>query len=253
MKIHLISYTKNPLKSIAAAILNIGIGRDIASLDEITNEEAESAFKDTCKGFLTSPLEFASFNFFWQDIPIFLLRELIRHRVGWSYAERSLRFFDATKRKPLKGWDWDFVPSIGTKGTFLNMQFEAMLEKQLEVYSLLKEQGASTQDARNIIGVWYPTALQTSCSYRALRDALALRLSSQAHPAWRKAAQQIKEQVTLVDSTLGEELRNICDIQNRCVWQSQMDRPCEDCIKIGRGINHIHNFSNGQCTCGERG
>ena len=66
MKIHLISHTNEPLKAIAAAILNIGIGRDIVSLEEIKRDEAISAFKDTVKSFLTSPLEYASFNFFWQ-------------------------------------------------------------------------------------------------------------------------------------------------------------------------------------------
>ena len=53
MKIFLISHTKEPLKSIAAAILNIGIGKDIRSLDDITQEEAEKAFKDTLKSWLT--------------------------------------------------------------------------------------------------------------------------------------------------------------------------------------------------------
>jgi len=51
---------------------------------------------------------------------------------------------------------------------------------------------------------------------------------------------------------LGNALTDVCDIQGRCVWWSKLDRPCEDCEKRGRQTNHIHDFSQGQCTCGER-
>src|SRR3990167_7779136 len=114
MKIHLISHTNQPLKSIACAILNIGIGKDIRSLDDITYNESKTAFLDTCKSYLTSPLEYASFNFFWEDIPLFIRSELERARVGWSYAERSLRFYQAEERDPVEKIDWSYFPSVKT-------------------------------------------------------------------------------------------------------------------------------------------
>ena len=67
MKIHLISYTKDPLKSIAAAALNIGIGRDITDIAKMSKMDAQNAVEDMLKGWLDSPLEFASFNFFWEE------------------------------------------------------------------------------------------------------------------------------------------------------------------------------------------
>lgn len=249
MKIYLVSHTNEPLKSIAAAILNIGIGRDIKTLNDITREEAIVAFQDTVKSFLDSPLEFASFNFFWEDIPLFLRSELERARVGWSYAERSLRFYKAGLRDPVNRIDWDMFPGIqnaNDRNLFLDI-----IQNQMDDYQNLQDLGFHTQEARNVIGPWFGTALQTSSTYRALRNTMALRLSSQAHSAWQKAANQIKELVTQVEPVLGEALTNVCDIQQRCVWQSKLDRPCEDCIKAGRGVNHIHDFSNGQCTCGE--
>src|SRR3990167_399502 len=115
MKIHLISHTQEPLNSIAAACLNIGIGRDIKSLSNISRDEAEVAFRDTVSSYLTSPLEFASFNFFWENVPIFIVRELVRHRIGWSYAERSLRFYDAATRDPVSNFTLDFIPSVQGK------------------------------------------------------------------------------------------------------------------------------------------
>jgi len=256
MQIHLISHTAEPLKSIAAACLNIGIGKDITSLADISREEAETVFKDTISSWLTSPLEYASFNFFWKDIPLFMRTELERARVGWSYAERSLRFYQAGERNPVEQIDWDLFPSVKTEEQ--KAAFKRMAEKNMSEYRRMQLNGLDTQDARNAIGVWFGTALQTSCNYRALRDTMAVRLSSQAHPAWQKAANRIKELVTEVDPLLGAGLVDVCEINKRCVWHSKLDRPCQNCIDRGKGENnHEHSFTlktkSGalQCSCGE--
>ena len=249
MKIHLMTHTGQPLKAIVAAQLNIGTGRDVISFDQIGEGEAQTVFGDLIKGFLNSPLEFASFNFFWQDVPIFLVRELVRHRIGWSYAERSLRFFDATKRDPTAHVDLNHYPSLVPDNPNTMRVIEEFQEQML-MYKEMLTLGVTAQDARSVIGVWYPTAIQTSCSYRALRDMLSLRLSSQAHPAWQDAALQIKSLVTRVSSPLGDGLVDVCTIQGRCVWQSKLDRPCESCAEKGRKPNHVHMFDEGQCSCG---
>lgn len=251
MKIYLISHTKEPLRSIAAAILNIGIGKDIKTLDDITYDEAKKAFEDTCKSFLTSPLEFASFNFFWEDIPLFLRSELERARIGWSYAERSMRFYQAETRNPENKINWKYFPSIKTD--FQKRLFIDECKREMKIYEYLKSEGIEIQEARCVIGSWYGTALQTSTTFRALRDTMAVRLSSQAHSGWRDAAGQIKKLVTKVDKVLGDSLVNICEMNQRCVWQSQMDRVCTDCIgkPWSKKPNHIHDFSKGQCSCGE--
>ena len=115
MQIKLVTHTPNPEKAIAAAFLNMGIGKDTTSLDQITDEQAADALKEIFKSHLDAPLEFASFNLFWEDIPIFLRAQLVRHRVGWGFAERSLRFYDANLRDPAKDYDWTAMPTIQGK------------------------------------------------------------------------------------------------------------------------------------------
>ena len=182
--------------------------------------------------------------------------ELERARVGWSYAERSLRFYQADERNPVEKIDWIHYPSVKTDEQ--KKSFTDMMNRHMEEYkSLQKENGLETQDARNAIGPWFGTALQTSCNYRSLRDTMAVRLSSQAHPAWQDATRQIKELVTSIDPLLGEGITDICDIQGRCVWHSKLDRPCADCERRGRDSNHSHSYAlktkSGvlQCSCGE--
>ena len=203
MKIYLISHTKDPLRAIASACLNIGIGRDTEKLEDITYEEAKAAVEDTMKSYLTSVLEFATFNFFWQDLPLFMRSELERARVGWSYAERSMRFYQADERNPVDKIDWIHYPSVKTQKQKVEMLL--MMNNNMAAYKYLKDTiGLETQDARNAIGPWFGTALQTSTNYRSLRDTMALRLSSQAHPAWQDAARQIKDLFT----SLNKKFRN---------------------------------------------
>jgi len=248
-KIHLISHTSEPLKAISCAILNLGIGKDIIKLSDITKKEAENAFKDTVKSWLTSPLEYASFNFFVQNVPLFIIREWQRARIGWSYAERSMRFYQLNE-SIINKIDRRFYDSMDDK------QWIAFLEickSQIKEYLKMRKQGIKTSDCRCVIGVWLPTQLQVSVNYRALRETMAVRLSAQAHSGWQIVAKEIKKLVAEVEPILGNNLVNVCELNQRCVWQSRMDRVCQDCIgkPWTKEPNHVHDFSKGQCSCGE--
>lgn len=265
MKIHLVAHTPDPAKAIAAAFLNMGIGMDTRKLEAISNEQAADALSEIFKSHLMAPLSFASFNFFWEDIPLFMRAHLVRHNVGCRYAERSLRFYDANLRNPTKDYDWDAMPSlknkIGKKFPFEGINLAAVaqeeMERQMQLYSMFISEGVSQEDARNFIGVWYPTALQTTFTYEALRNLLADRLSSQAHAFWQKAAYQIKTLITGVSPLLGEGLVDSCQLAGRCVWNSRFDRDCEACIRRGLKTAHEHIWNRGtsfgpgtQCDCG---
>lgn len=265
MKIHLVNYSPNPKKAIASMFLNMGIGRDITNLDQITEVEAQDALKEIFKSHLDAPLEAANFQFFWEDIPLFLRAQLVRHRVGWSFAERSLRFYDANLKDQVENYDWDAVPTITDKqfnnkifgGKTIKEVYKEEMSRQMFLYSKLLEENVDAQDARNVIGVHYNTAMQTTCSYRALRAMLADRLSSQAHPFWQKAAKEIKRLVTEIDKDLGDGLIDSCQLHGRCVWNSRFDRDCNSCIERGKKTKHAHIWSrdtsfgkNTQCDCG---
>ncbi len=266
MKIHLITYTSEPLKAIAVPMINMGIGRSVRSLAEIDEGEAEAYFNEVIKSYLPEPLTFASFNFLWEDVPIFILRQLIRSHIGWSFAERSLRFFDPNIKTPIDEYDWNAMPVIKATqtenehpfyGTPLKDVVKMEMTRQLALYAELIKAGSDQQDARNILGVWFPTDIQTTCTYMALRHLLSKRLSSQAHPMWREAAEQMKSLVTEVSPQLGNALVDACAIEGRCVWNSRLDRDCDDCIARGRKKAHEHAWTRDtsfgektQCDCG---
>jgi flavin-dependent thymidylate synthase len=254
MKIWLQSHTSLPLQAIAAAVLSVGVGKGVPDLARLPEKEAIEAFRDACRGELTAPLEFATFNFFWEDVPIFLLRQLIRHRVGTSFAEQSLRFA-LVSPDHVERFAREHVPELNDAQW---QQFRACLEEQVAVYSrLIEEDNVPVQVARNLLGVWVPTHITTAFTYRALRDILSLRQTSQAHPAWQDAVTQIKALMAQIHPVLAEELRDICDLTGRCVWLSKLDRPCSACEARGLDANHHHRFTKftdgyEYCACGVR-
>ena len=79
MKITLLTNTPEPKKAIAAAYLNMGVGKVFTKIEDITDKEASDGLKEILKSHLDSPLEFASFNLVWEDIPLLfgdLLKEV---------------------------------------------------------------------------------------------------------------------------------------------------------------------------------
>ncbi len=266
MKVHLITNTPEPLKAIAIPFLNMGIGRDIRSFKDISQDEAQDALKEIFKSHLDAPLEFASFNFFLEDIPLFLRAQLVRHRSGFVYAERSLRFYDANLNNPVDDYDFTLgMPTVTDRelknpifgGNNIKSVVEAEMKRQMFLYSKMLEENVDQQDARNVIGVWFPTDMQIACNYRALRTALADRLSSQAHPLWQFVAHEIKMLVSEVSPELGAGLIDSCELYGKCVWGSRFDRDCDGCIKRGLKKPHEHIWSRDtsfgqktQCDCG---
>lgn len=247
-------------------MINMGIGRDVKNLDDITEEEAKGYLNEVLISNLPEPLTFASFNFFWQDIPLFLRAQLVRSHIGWSFAERSLRFYDANLNNPVDDYSWDAMPSLTddpTKeeppffGTSTKKVMKMEMERQMKLYTDLLKAGADQQEARNVIGVWFPTDMQTTCTYFALRKLIGKRISSQAHPLWQSAAQQIKALVTEVSPMLGEALIDECLMYGKCLWNSRLDRDCGDCISRGAKKSHEHEWTQTttfgektQCSCG---
>lgn len=268
MNIKLVSYTPFPERAIAAAMMNMGIGKGVADLSTITDTEARDVVNDMFKSHLDAPGEYATFNFLWEGIPVWMRAQLVRHRVGWGYAERSLRFYDANLGGPVERHDWESMPSVKEEmvgkhtpqlsGQSLRGIIVGEMKRQMVLYELLLKEGVDAQDARNVIGVWFPTDLQTTCTYRALRSMLAARLSSQAHPFWQTAARQIKALVTKVSPVLGDGLIDICQLSGRCVWQSRLDRNCPDCVARKWREEHVCVFDRDttlgkatQCSCGK--
>ena len=94
-KVQLLSYTPNPVKTVAAAAKLCYSSSDIDTLmDNLTDEKAESFIELLRSLGHESPFEHASFTFGIEGVSRSLLAQITRHRIA-SYSVQSQRYVKA--------------------------------------------------------------------------------------------------------------------------------------------------------------
>ncbi|GAA2770287.1 FAD-dependent thymidylate synthase [Streptomyces rameus] len=132
-----------------------------------------------------SPFEHNSMTFFI-SAPIFVFREFMRHRVGWSYNEESGRYRelqpvfyvpDASRKLVQQGRPGKYVFVEGTQEQH-ELLGSAMEESYRQAYSTYQEmlaQGIAREVARSVLPVGLYSSMYATCNARSLMHFLGLR------------------------------------------------------------------------------
>ncbi|WP_181792909.1 FAD-dependent thymidylate synthase [Streptomyces sp. WELS2] len=157
------------------------------SLDELNKDPERS------KGLINylmrdrhgSPFEHNSMTFFI-SAPIFVFREFMRHRVGWSYNEESGRYRelqpvfyvpDADRKLVQEGRPGKYVFVEGTEEQHARAG-QAMEESYRQAYAAYQEmlaQGIAREVARSVLPVGLYSSMYATCNARSLMHFLGLR------------------------------------------------------------------------------
>lgn len=132
-----------------------------------------------------SPFEHGAMTLLVQ-VPIFVAREWMRHRIGWSYNEVSSRyrqmepeFFLPHRSRNLvqtgKVGDYTFVP--GSPAQYLQVEAEstAVYQAAWDAYLRLKDAGVANEVARNVLPLGLMTSFYATCNPRSAMAFLSLR------------------------------------------------------------------------------
>ncbi|MFD7835601.1 FAD-dependent thymidylate synthase [Streptomyces sp. NPDC059761] len=158
-----------------------------ASLDswELTGDPSAGLINYLMRDRHGSPFEHNSMTFFI-SAPIFVFREFMRHRVGWSYNEESGRYRElkpvfyvpgpdrklVQKGRPGKYEFVDGSPSLhGTVATTLAESYD----KAYWDYQKLLEAGVAREVARLVLPVGLYSSMYATCNARSLMHFLGLR------------------------------------------------------------------------------
>lgn len=132
-----------------------------------------------------SPFEHNSMTFFI-SAPIFVFREFMRHRVGWSYNEESGRYRelepvfyvpDDSRKLVQEGRPGKYVFVEGTPAqhqavsTVLNESYE----QAYAAYQKLLAEGVAREVARAVLPVGLFSSMYATCNARSLMHFLGLR------------------------------------------------------------------------------
>jgi thymidylate synthase (FAD) len=136
-----------------------------------------------------SPFEHTSFTFL-VEAPIFVAREHMRHRAGWSYNEESGRykelegsFYVPAKERALLqvGKPGAYLFKSGSDAHFARMAAN-MLEAYGEAYAAYKDMlkaGIAREVARMVLPVGTFTSYYATCNARSLMHFLSLRTTKE--------------------------------------------------------------------------
>ncbi|WP_425543589.1 FAD-dependent thymidylate synthase [Streptomyces luteireticuli] len=157
------------------------------SLEEITKDPERS------KGLINflmrdrhgSPFEHNSMTFFI-NAPIFVFREFMRHRVGWSYNEESGRYRELQPVFYVPGKDRKLVQE-GRPGKYVFVEgtdeqhettSRAMEKSYRDAYAAYQEMldaGVAREVARSVLPVGLFSSMYATCNARSLMHFLNLR------------------------------------------------------------------------------
>jgi thymidylate synthase (FAD) len=132
-----------------------------------------------------SPFEHTSFTFL-VEAPIFVAREHMRHRAGWSYNEESGRykelegvFYVPTRDRPLlqRGKPGAYQFEQGSDAHFARMAAGMLVtyNDAFEYYQDLLKAGIAREVARMVLPVGIFTSYYATCNARSLMHFLSLR------------------------------------------------------------------------------
>lgn len=190
-----------------AAAARVSTGADLAEVDAAKDRGLIGYLMRSRHG---SCFEHGSMTF-RIEAPIFVAREFMRHRVGWSYNETSARyremepkFYLYPEERPLVQAGSGAHPKLehGDKAPYMNWQVNGATQRAYEVswkmYQGMLSDGAANEVARTVLPVGLYTSFYATCNPRSLMHFLSLRVDDEANafttkPQWE--IQRVAEQM----------------------------------------------------------
>ncbi|MER7666228.1 MULTISPECIES: FAD-dependent thymidylate synthase [unclassified Streptomyces] len=132
-----------------------------------------------------SPFEHNSMTFFI-SAPIFVFREFMRHRVGWSYNEESGRYRELQPVFYVPGKDrklvqqgrpgkYVFVDGTPEQHKVVSEAMEESYRRSYETYQEMLAEGVAREVARAVLPVGLFSSMYATCNARSLMHFLGLR------------------------------------------------------------------------------
>ncbi|MFC8366255.1 FAD-dependent thymidylate synthase [Streptomyces griseorubiginosus] len=132
-----------------------------------------------------SPFEHNSMTFFI-SAPIFVFREFMRHRVGWSYNEESGRYRELDPVFYVPGTDrklvqegrpgkYVFVEGSPQQHEIVRSVLDDSYQQAYTAYQKLLAEGVAREVARSVLPVGLFSSMYATCNARSLMHFLGLR------------------------------------------------------------------------------
>lgn len=196
MKVKLISYTKYPENTIIRAASTCW-----------KSVPSDRIIEHCIKCGHHSVLEFAQFVFEIEGISRSLSHQLVRKRIGASFAQESQRYVSYEK-----GFDYTIPPAIQNGSTQLETHYNYIMNAIALEYKRFVDEGILPEDARFILPNATHTSLCLALNGRSCIDLARERLCVRSQWEIRKLVELIKEEIYDIAPRISKAM------QPKCYW-----------------------------------
>jgi len=209
MKVELISYTQN-----AEALLifskNTRHLEDVSSFEKFLDDfhkvdiEKELGYVFNTIG---SSWEFINYVFLIKDVTRAFTHQFVRHRVGVSFAQQSLRVADAG--------DFDYLATGNCIGSGTYGDAMSVIKNS---YKKLISFGVNQQDARGILPTNILTNILFGGNLRSISEMISSRLCFRTQNEFREVVKKMRSEVLKVHPWATKILTVCCIKNSLCPW-----------------------------------
>ena len=201
MKVELLAYTPNPEETIARAASTC--------YDSVPKEldKARKMIAAIIKSGHESCIEHSSATFEIDGISRVVTHELVRHRIGFAYSQRSQRYVDEANPSFV-------IPEEIEVNETAKALFEDAMRYAWEKYKALQDLGFKNEMARYVLPNACCTKIVVTADFRAWRNFLKLRLSKRAQHEIRNLANVLLDKLIEIAPSCFEDLKDESNLQN---------------------------------------
>lgn len=204
----LINYSENPEKNVALAARLCYSADGAEELEaKMSQEDMNNLVRKVVNLGHYSTLEHTYFYFHIVCSRV-ASHQLVRHRIGVSYSQRSQRY--------VKEDDFDYItPPKIAKNKEAAAEYKEWMEKAKGIYNKMLDLDIQAEDARFLLPT-VKTNLMVSFNARSLYHFFSLRCCSRAQWEIRSLANQMLKQVKNVAPVLFEKAGPPCEAEGFC-------------------------------------
>jgi len=212
MKVILLNYTKNPLKTIYTAARTCYSAEKPSEifLSDVPQEKIYSLLDRVIAAGHHSVLEHISFTFSIEGISRACSHQLVRHRIA-SFSQQSQRYVRADSA--------GFVePDTIFADEFAHELFQKFVQDAKNAYREFISMGIPAEDARFALPAGIETNILMTMNFRELMNTSQIRLCACSQWEIRKLFERIRQEVISVDEMrgLGKYIAPKCEHLGYC-------------------------------------
>lgn len=212
MKVVLLNYTRNPLKTIYTAARTCYSAEKPSDifLSDVPPEKIFSLLDRVISAGHHSVLEHASFTFAIEGISRACSHQLVRHRIA-SFSQQSQRYVDAGGANFIE-------PDTVFANEFAHELYRKYIEDSKNAYNELMSMGIPAEDARFALPAGIETDLVMTMNFRELMNTSQIRLCACSQWEIRWVFEAIRKEIISVEELrgLGKYIAPKCEHLGYC-------------------------------------